>query len=242
MKSQFILLFIFLLVCSSFEFFYTNSLGQIYSAFDVTIGDNNNIRNLNVTGNVTVEGSIQTKSNLAASGNISAENVYVENIIQFGAGPSLYVDSSSNMRTDNNVYINGNLFVSGTFRGTNIRTIYTNDERPGCPNPTTNGTTPLINQTFTLYTTSQVYVTASNIRFYSGRADLNLVLDGNVVATGISFTETVNWVSLSLSWAGQLAPGNHLLQQFPVQMPWSNGIGIWGCGSQYGWISTLIID
>ena len=115
--------------------------------------------------------------------------------------------------------------------------IFTPDLRGGCPNAAAgaSGSTQLT-QNITLPNGGQVMVAAHMISNASGRRDLYLEVDGTSVTQALGRTEVSDWEDEHLEWAGALAPGSHTISIFGA-----SNVG-YGCGGQWGSISTAIIS
>lgn len=123
------------------------------------------------------------------------------------------------------------------------RVVETRDSRSGCPGTAASGTT-LISQTITVDNFC-VYWTHGRIIFNSGsagknRADFVLRVNGSGVknaldtATNSSGANT-GWEELDATFMGTLSAGTHT-----ISMTGSNGTNCWGCGGDWGQLTTLI--
>jgi len=115
------------------------------------------------------------------------------------------------------------------------RVIHTTDPRGGCP-PAAAANTDLFGQTFTLVRGASVYIDASMIRNFSGRADFYLYVDGIMVDQTLDYTPSQQWFDDNVHWAGTLAAGNHTVT---VR---GNQANAWGCGSTWGSIDIIIFE
>lgn len=115
------------------------------------------------------------------------------------------------------------------------RVIRTSDIATGCP-AARSANTDLIVQNFHLDTEATVHIAGSMVRNYSGRSDFFLLIDGQIVDRSITFTPTLQWVSAQTLWAGSLTVGDHTVS---VQGSVSDA---WGCGEQWGNITTMIFE
>ena len=81
-----------------------------------------------------------------------------------------------------------------------------------------------------------VYISGDNIRFFNGRADLTLSVDGLGVHHSSTFTSSTQWEGAHVAWSGPLTAGSHTIS---IQSPTPN---VWGCGSAWGAINTIILE
>jgi len=107
------------------------------------------------------------------------------------------------------------------------------DKRTGCP-PTSAAGSDQIVAPFTLTRSTTVEIAGDLIRNFAGRADLNLILDGQMVTSSLTYTPTVQWAPAHLAWAGTLAAGAHTVS---LRAPDAN---LWGCGEPWGAINVVI--
>lgn len=123
------------------------------------------------------------------------------------------------------------------------RVIETKDTRFGCP-PTAVDGALLISQTITVdnpciyFTHGRIIFNASS-RGY-GRADFNLRVNGSVVKstldTALNSNNTpASWEELDATHSGTLSAGTHTIEMYG-----SNGSNCWGCGSDWGQLTTII--
>jgi hypothetical protein len=115
------------------------------------------------------------------------------------------------------------------------RTIHTGDPVSGCP-PSRAANTDLFTQAFTLSGTTYVYITADIIRRASGRVDLQLYVDGTLLDRTLTYTSSTQWEDAHVVWTGTLVAGAHTVS---LRSPTAN---VWGCGSGWGAIDTIIFD
>lgn len=123
------------------------------------------------------------------------------------------------------------------------RVIETKDTRAGCPGTASAGTT-LISQTFTI-DNSCVYWTHGRIIFNSAsagknRADFLLQINGATVKEALdtatnSSGQNTGWEELDATFMGTLASGTHT-----ISMVGANGSNCWGCGTDWGQITTIV--
>jgi hypothetical protein len=123
------------------------------------------------------------------------------------------------------------------------RVIETKDTRGGCPGTAPDGTL-LISQTFTV-DNSCIYFTHGRIIFNAGsagktRADFNLRINGSIVKNALDTSLTSagglgSWEELDATFSGTLSAGTH-----NIQMYGSNGSNCWGCGGDWGQITTVV--
>ena len=114
--------------------------------------------------------------------------------------------------------------------------IFTPDMRPGCPGAAP-ADTDLVSQTITVSAQAVVQVSADMASYAIGRRDLYLLMDGMVVARSGAQTDSASpeWTSSHLGWSGTLSLGTHMLS---LRSPNAN---VFGCGTQWGNVSTLLI-
>ncbi len=115
------------------------------------------------------------------------------------------------------------------------RVIRTDDTRPFCP-PTWPAGTDMVVQSFSLTRPGMVFITGDMVRITNGRADLWLRVDGVDVQYTIAHTSVADWQGASVHWSGALAAGAHTVS---VQGSPAN---VWGCGSTWGGINTIIFE
>ncbi len=115
------------------------------------------------------------------------------------------------------------------------RTINTLDTRAGCP-PAAAANTDLFTQVFTLARTTSAYISADMIRSATTRVDLGLYIDGTVVDWALTYTPSVQWADAQVVWTGTLAAGSHTIS---LRSPTAN---VWGCGSSWGGIRTILFE
>jgi hypothetical protein len=123
------------------------------------------------------------------------------------------------------------------------RVIETRDSRSGCP-PTAASGSVLISQTVTL-DNACVYWTHARIIFNSAnagknRADFGLQINGTTVKEALdtatnSAGANTGWEELDASFMGTLSAGTHT-----IRILGQNGSNCWGCGSDWGQITTLV--
>ena len=133
--------------------------------------------------------------------------------------------------------VNGNVKFTpnGSIISRAPRVVRTVDNRSGCP-PTAAAGSTLLSQDITLNREATVYVTVSMVRYYfSGRADLELLVDNVTMSRHITFTDI--WATATPVWSGTLAAGTHT-----ISLKDSYNANIWGCGAEWGHINTLIFE
>ena len=123
------------------------------------------------------------------------------------------------------------------------RIIETRDTRSGCPGTAAAGTI-LITQTFTIDNTC-VYWTHGRIIFNSSnagknRADFYISVNGSIVKYALdtatnSAGANSGWEELDATFMGTLSAGTHT-----INIVGSNGSNCWGCGSDWGQLTTLV--
>ena len=123
------------------------------------------------------------------------------------------------------------------------RVIETKDTRSGCP-ATAPADTLLISQTFTVDNPC-IYFTHGRIIFNASsagkpRADFNLRVNGGIVKYALDTALNTNntpagWEELDATHSGTLASGTHTIQMYG-----SNGSNCWGCGPDWGQITTIV--
>ena len=133
-------------------------------------------------------------------------------------------------------YTNGTLYSAP-------RVIETKDTRSGCPGTAADGSV-LISQTFTVDNPC-IYMTHGRIIFNAsnagkGRADFYIAVNGNLVKqtldTALNSNNTpASWEELDATHSGTLAAGTHT-----ITVVGSNGSNCWGCGSDWGQLTTII--
>ena len=133
-------------------------------------------------------------------------------------------------------------YTSGTLYSA-PRVIETKDTRSGCPGTAADGSL-LISQTITVDNPA-VYMTHGRIIFNAGsagkgRADFNLRVNGSIVKyaldTALNSNGTVaGWEELDATHAGTLTAGTHTITMYG-----SNGSNCWGCGGDWGQITTVV--
>jgi len=134
------------------------------------------------------------------------------------------------------------IYSNGTIRSA-ARVIETKDTRAGCPGTAPDGTL-LISQTISV-DSACVYFTHARIIFNASsagksRADFNIRINGNIVKNALDTALTSagglgQWEELDATHSGTLAAGTHT-----VQIYGSNGSNCWGCGGDWGQITTLV--
>eukprot|EP01116_Phalansterium_solitarium_P024698 TRINITY_DN911_c0_g1_i4.p1 TRINITY_DN911_c0_g1~~TRINITY_DN911_c0_g1_i4.p1 ORF type:complete len:409 (-),score=88.19 TRINITY_DN911_c0_g1_i4:5-1231(-) len=153
-----------------------------------------------------------------------------------GATGRLGVNTASPTAT---LDVNGNAKVASSISAQSVTTAnqrawYTPDPRPGCPDAGYPVGATLMNQTITLVTSAYVMTTATMIRLWAGRADLYIYVDGMNYANCIAYTDSSTWQSCSVTWAGQLSAGDHVISLKHMYAAAPNGItdstaSPWGC-------------
>lgn len=119
--------------------------------------------------------------------------------------------------------------------GNAVRTIFTPDTRSGCPGLAA-ANTDLVAQTFSLPSGGAVFVSAQLISNTAGRRELALYVDGVQRLLELQFTDSAQWTTHNLTWTGLLSAGSHTVSLRSFQA------NVFGCGSAWGGISTLIIE
>lgn len=123
------------------------------------------------------------------------------------------------------------------------RVIETKDTRGGCPGTAADGSL-LFSQTFTV-DNACVYWTHARIIFYPPsrgyqRADFNLRINGSVVKYALDTSLNSNgtlgaWEELDATYMNTLSAGTHTIAVYG-----SNGANCWGCGSDWGNMTTVV--
>ena len=90
----------------------------------------------------------------------------------------------------------------------------------------------------TLERDGHVAIRGDIIRKYSGRADLQLRVDGAVKDTTLTYSPSEQWVEAHVNWSGDLDAGDHTIDLFPTRA----GQNTWGCGGGWGAIDTVITE
>jgi hypothetical protein len=121
--------------------------------------------------------------------------------------------------------------------GTPLRAtaVFTTDPRPGCGTTTAQGVDQIV-QTLNLTGSATAHVTAHLISTGTGRRDVYLVVDGGLVTASLGRTDFDDWYDHHLAWSGSFAAGSHTIKLV------SGTAGTFGCGAQWGNISTLILQ
>jgi hypothetical protein len=73
-----------------------------------------------------------------------------------------------------------------------------------------------------------VYLAPNIIRYHSGRADLQLYVDGVMKNQVLTWTPSWQWESAPIMWAGALSAGKHTIS---LRSPVAN---VWGAGCTWG--------
>lgn len=140
------------------------------------------------------------------------------------------------------VDVNGNakanaiVFPDGSKQTKKPRVIHTTDPRGGCP-PSHAANTDLFMQSFsTSASTAYVEISAAIIRRASQRVDLYLYVDGVRRDLTLTYTSSTQWEDAYVQWAGTLGAGNHTVS---LRSPTAS---VWGCGSSWGSIDTIIFE
>lgn len=115
------------------------------------------------------------------------------------------------------------------------RVIRTNDTRAGCP-PAAPANVNFLTQNFTLTRPGMVFITVDMVRRANGRADLELWVDGATAEITIADTPALEWQGASVHWSGTLGAGAHTVS---LRSPQAS---VWGCGSTWGGINTIIFE
>ncbi len=134
--------------------------------------------------------------------------------------------------------VNGNIkfTVDGSIMSKAPRAIHTTDPRAGCPSAWA-ANTDFFTSSFTLSRSGTVLMSGDLIRLQSGRADLQLYVDGGFLMQAITNTGTsADWVGGHVQWTGVLAAGAHTVS---MRSPQAN---VWGCGSSWGSMDVLIFE
>jgi len=148
-------------------------------------------------------------------------------------GDYLLTVSMGNGQSQSDEY---DLTIVAAAAAANHRTIRTEDTRAGCPDRSFPANTALITQKFTMASNGFVYVTGDIIRHTIRRADLHLHIDGNLIDRTLTYTSSPQWEDAHVVWTGPLPAGTHLVE---LKSP---SRGVWGCGSAWGSIDTIIIE
>lgn len=137
--------------------------------------------------------------------------------------------------------VNGNIkthaikFPDGSLQTKAPRVIHTTDTRGGCPGSWP-ANTDLISHTFVLDATAAVSTSAAIIRLASGRVDLQLYVDGGFADQTLTYTSSNQWEDAYVQWAGNLSAGTHTIS---IR---SATASVWGCGSSWGSLDTIIFE
>jgi len=119
--------------------------------------------------------------------------------------------------------------------------IYATDNRAGCPNNNTGGTTVLASTgIFTLDRPAQVHAVGNIISRTIGRRDVTLFVDGGGATYSLVRTEVNDWAPHNLQWAGTLAAGNHT-----IELRGNNTLTSpdgYGCGPTWGQLTVTFLD
>lgn len=135
---------------------------------------------------------------------------------------------------------------SGTLLSQPPRMVYTTDSRAGCPGAAVagpyGGSSTLISQTLTLTSSSLLWITARCIFNFSGRCDMGIWID-NVQQSPTSLNwvyddGTNQWEENWLCFTTTLASGTHYVELKTITAGTCQSR--FGCGSDWGEISTLI--
>lgn len=126
------------------------------------------------------------------------------------------------------------------------RVIETKDNRAGCPG-TQASDTDLMLQTITVDHTA-VYWVHGRIIFNAAsrvgaRADIYVLIDGvsapksglNTITNSVGATNINAWEELNVTYTGTFTAGTHT-----IAIRGSNGTNCWGCGADWGNMTTLI--
>merc|ERR1712166_134697 len=90
-------------------------------------------------------------------------------------------------------------------------------------------------KTFTASSSSVLVATGHIIRLHKGRADLQLMLDGKVRDTTLTYTSSRQWEDASVFWSGVIGAGKHT-----AYLRGGNA-NIWGCQDNWGDLDITII-
>jgi len=126
--------------------------------------------------------------------------------------------------------------ASGFFPG--ARVIETRDGRAGCPGAQA-ANTDLITQSFTLTAATAVRVFGNIIASTTGRHDLYLLVDGVERDRTLASPNGVGgdpWVGMQVETVQNLAAGAHAVALR------GTGVDTYGCGGQWGHLSTIILE
>jgi hypothetical protein len=116
------------------------------------------------------------------------------------------------------------------------RVILTEDPVSGCPPARAAGTDLFVQSFTTTAASTAVYINAGIIRSGSGRHDLVLIVDGSQRDQTLTYTSSSQWEDAHVQWVGTLGAGNHTVSLR------GNTSNVWGCGTSWGSISTIIFE
>jgi hypothetical protein len=108
------------------------------------------------------------------------------------------------------------------------------DTRNGCPSASPAGVDLSMVTLVVAKNNTPVHLSGDDIRYVAGRADLQLILDGNEVKRTLTYTPSAQWAPAHVEWNGQLAAGSHTASLRGVDA------NIWGCGTTYGALTGTI--
>ncbi len=210
------------------------SAGHTHDAGAIT-GGTFDVARLPVGASDTTVAAGSHKHSMLHSPDGSTAMVMVDGSNRVGVGTST---PTATLEVNGTMKFTGNTAVSGQTTGLiskASRTIHSPDPRAVCL-PAAAAGTPLWTTNFTLNRSAVVFIQGSIIRYYNGRADLLLVIDGAVYDMTLTYTSTLAWQDASVFWAGELPAGNH-----DVWLQ-SNRADAWGCTSQWGSVDILIFE
>ncbi len=126
--------------------------------------------------------------------------------------------------------------AAGNWVSKTPQVIHATDTRLGCP-PVAAANTDLISSTFTLLEQANVYVSGQIIRFFTGRADLWLQVDGTTEDQTLTYTPAADgnqWADANVQWSGSLAQGVHTIR---LRGSVANAFG---CGGTWGSMDIVV--
>ncbi len=188
------------------------------------------------TGGSQVALGNHVHSSLAAADGDPAQALAVDNAGNVGIGT---VAPGAKLEVNNTLKFTGDAPVAGQTTGIisrSPRVIMTPDTRVGCPPAAAVGT-DLWTQSFTLTRSAVVIIHGETIGYATGRRDLELYVDGAFRDRNIADTYNLAWTDSHTHWGGVLAAGSHT-----VSLRSAIGANVFGCGSSYGRITTMIFE
>jgi len=181
------------------------------------------------------------------SGNVGIGDTTPEEKLDIDGRVHISSTTAPSSTTDKLYNLGGTLYWAGNpvgiaSGGGPPRVIHTYDPVAGCP-PARAANTNLFTQTFTLSRDNvPVYISANLIRYFNGRADLILYVDGVIRDRALTYSPTLQWVDAQVQWVGILNAGNHTVA---LQSPQAN---CWGCpgspATDNGWgsMNSIIFE